>query len=326
MSFRRAAAVVLLALGVVVETTSCAPQARGPLRVGLAVFPSFELFFLARSKGWLGDDIDLVEYSSPGDPMRAYREGSIDAVALTTLYALQVSERLPDTRIVLAIDISKGADAIMAQPSVPDLASLKGRRIGVYASLLGPYVLRRALDKVGLSSDDVTVVPVSGSGMEGDQERMFDAGEVDGITTFEPYASRLAAHGAHPVFTSSEIPGEIVDALLIREETIQRDRVRVTRLVDAWFRAREAFLAEPQASARLMAVREGLTADQFLASCRGLDMPDRTAAARLLGVGEGSLKPLLDTVADVMRKEGWLHGPVDTARLLDPSVVSGGAR
>ncbi len=323
---RRAFAGALLALALGVTAPSCAPSTSQPLRVGLAVFPSYELFFLARKHGWLGDDIDLVEFQSPGDPMRAFREGAIDVVALTTLYALDLAQRLPDTRIVMPLDHSIGADAILAGPAVPDVKALKGRRVGVHPTLLGPYLLRRALDKAGLSKDDLTIVPVMGGDQQGDQERVLAGNEVDALVTEEPVATRLVGRGAHTIFTSADIPGEIVDVLLVRLSLLERERPRLQRIVDAWYRARDAFRADPAGSAAIMAPRESLTPAEFVASFRGLDMPDRPAAQKLLDGSDPTLLRALRTEAAIMREEGWLVGPVDPQRLPDASLVTPSGR
>jgi NitT/TauT family transport system substrate-binding protein len=326
MLMRRALAGLLAILAVLIPAASCSTPTPAPLRIGLAVFPSFELFFLARAKGWLGDDIDLVEYSSPGDPMRGYQEGAIDAVALTTLYALDVAQRLPDTRIVLLLDSSSGADAIIAGPAVPNLAALKGRRVGVYPTLLGPYLLRRALDRASIAREDVTVVPVAGGDQVGDQEAALATGRVDAIATSEPIASMLVARGNRAIFTSADIPNEIMDVLLVRASLLERDRPRLQQVAEAWFKARAAFLASPETTAPLIAGRDQLTPAQFIASFRGLELPDRPGMAQLLSGSNPRLLESLTHVADAMRKEGWLRDPVAPRSLIDAALVAGDAR
>jgi NitT/TauT family transport system substrate-binding protein len=89
----------------------------------------------------------------------------------------------PDVRAWLIMDISNGADAIVAKPAIANLQSLKGRRVGFDRSMLATFVLSRGLEQVGLSLKDVKIVPVELS----DQEEAFKQGRVDAIVTFEPY-------------------------------------------------------------------------------------------------------------------------------------------
>jgi len=73
--------------------------------------------------------------------LNAYRNGIIDAAALTMdeVFTLQSEGLAP--KIVLVLDISKGGDAILGRPGITTFKQLQGRRVGVENTALGPTFL-----------------------------------------------------------------------------------------------------------------------------------------------------------------------------------------
>jgi NitT/TauT family transport system substrate-binding protein len=309
----------VLSLLSAVALAACAPAPREPIRLGLLVFPPYELFYLAAESGELPrETARLVSYRSPAELARAYESGVLDAMAATLEYGLALHRGNEGHRVVLILDVSHGADALIARPPLASLAELRGRRVGAESGELGSYVLQRALDSAGLRHDEIEIVAVD----MGDQEEAYLAGRVDGLVTYDPVRARLVAAGARELFTSREIPGEIVDVLIVRDELLANRRDDLRRIVAAWFASRASFLADPRAAAERIAPREALTADQLLATLAGVRLPDAAENAALLSGRDPAL------VDSVRRREDRLvaAGIVDRLppldRLFDPSLLS----
>lgn len=80
---------VFLLVGVAVSVQCAAPGR--PLRIGLVVWPAYEIAVLARSLGRLDSKrVHLLDYGSTGEALREYQNGVIDGVALTTSYAIEL--------------------------------------------------------------------------------------------------------------------------------------------------------------------------------------------------------------------------------------------
>ena len=126
-----------------------------------------------------------LSYPSSSEVIRAYRNGDLEAVAITIDETFLLAETQPNIRIVLVTDISNGADVILAKPEIQSLKDLKGRRVGVESTALGAFVITRALGQVGLSPKDIEIVSLGVS----EQERAFKQGIVDAVVTFEPVRS-----------------------------------------------------------------------------------------------------------------------------------------
>ena len=312
----------LLLLMFVLILSGC-EKVQPPLRVGTNLWPGYEPLFLARSLGFYeGASIRLINFSSASDAMRAYRHGAIDVGAFTADEALQVAEFLPDQRIVLVCDFSAGGDVIMARPRFRNMAELRGRRIGVEQTALGAYMLARALDISGMSVQDVIVTPVP---LE-EHEKAYASGRVDAVVTFEPSRSHLLAAGARQVFDSSQIPGEIVDVLLVRPECIDASRGAIAILIDGWFQALDYLRRKPQDAARRVAPRQRLTEEEFLKSLEGLRFPDRAENIRRLGRSEGNMDEKLKKLQEIMLENRLLSRFGALPVKLDDRFVLKGAK
>ncbi|MCB9563744.1 MAG: ABC transporter substrate-binding protein [Kofleriaceae bacterium] len=291
------AATLALALAGAVAAAGCGDRPAPPLRIGLSVWPPYEMPFLARELGYLPDlDLDLVDMRTPDGVMRAYRNGMIDGVALTAEYAVDFATFGGDDRIILAIDVSNGADALVARADVPDLAALRGKRIGAENEALGLHVLTRALATAGLTRADVTIVPIDLAS----QRAAFEAGEVDAVVTYEPTRTQLLRTGAHELFSSRQMPDEIVDVLVMRQAVLDQRPAAVRALIDGWLRAVDYARAHPADAARRMAAREGMTPEEVAASFDGVVLLDRAANLRLLGGPAPALVPTLRRLAATM--------------------------
>jgi len=212
---------------------SCSPGGTPPLRVGIPPWAPAQFAFVARDLGLLRGKIDLVQYGSPIELSRHFREGSLDAAVLTLDFVPYWSASIPTLDVVFVVDVSRGADGVVANADITTLAGLRGRRIGVEASPLGAHLLLRALTAGGLSARDVEVVSV-------DSEEQADAllaRRVDAVVTNEPDRSRLLSGGAVSLFDSTQIPGQIVDVLVVPTALAAERQEDLRALIDGWLAA-----------------------------------------------------------------------------------------
>ena len=283
-----------------------------PIRLATNVWPGYEPLYLARQLGTLDPKgFHLVEMSNASDAVRALKAGRVAGAALTLDETLTLLQDDVDLQVVLVMDVSSGADAILGRPQVASLAALKGRRVGVEQSAVGGYLLTRALDRVQLRPADVVIVPIT----QGAHEASFLKGSLDALVTFEPTRSRLLARGAKVLFDSSQIPGEIFDVLVLRGDVARARPEVAAQLRQGWFQALAYLRDHPQDAAHRMAPREQLGPESFHRALQGLTFPDAEAEARMRG---GGLLAPARRLADLMFQEKLLQRPVDPARLLAP--------
>jgi NitT/TauT family transport system substrate-binding protein len=297
---------------------ACMHEEEEPLRVGTLLWPGTEPLFLARDLGFLEEDsVRLVEYSSLGEVNRAFRNGMIDAVDVTLDMALLFQQGGFEPRVVLVLDRSHGADAIIARPEVRRLEDLRGRRVAVEDFAVSTYILGRALEHAGLEPSDVRIVRVPVD----EHVRAFTSGEVDAVVTFEPSVSRLLAEeGAHKLFDSSQLPGEIMNVLLVREEVLEERPEQVEHLVRGWFRALDYLKEHPNEAVARMSQRLETSPAELASALEGLRQPSLQENLSLLGQPASAVQ-VAHRLQRFMLSEGLLYAPTRPEEMMDVRIL-----
>lgn len=284
-------AAALAGLGVVGSVgglAGCA-QHEPVLRVATAVWPGYELMHAARALGQLDEArIRLIEMPSTTEVLRALAAGTVEAAGLTLDELLTARSQGVPACAVLVLDISDGADALVARPGIDSLAALKGRRIGVEQSAVGGLLLREALDRAGLTMDQVRPVAVT----SGEHLRAWRSGQIDAVVSFEPYVGQLERLGARRLFDSHAVPGTILDVLAVSHTALASHPQALRALVRAHLDLRQRWLTRPAELTDVIAARLDLPREQVAPAFAGLALPDLAdnrvwlggATPRLLGV------------------------------------------
>jgi len=261
---------VLMGLTVCLGLAACGDMPEDFMRVGTNVWPGYEPAYLARDLGYLSSShIKLSQFQSATETIRAFRNGAIDVVALTLDEALLLAQDGIDIQIFLVADISDGGDVIVAQPGIEKIGDLRGRTIGVESSALGAYVLARALEIYGVPFDEVQLAHLT---VDEAEQAFYDV-NVDAVVTFEPYRSRMINNGAMEIFSSREMPNEIVDVLVTRRDFAEANPDQISALSKAWLKAVTFIETSPLDAAAMIGERLGLTVEDAHASFIGLRLP-----------------------------------------------------
>ena len=289
-----------------------------PLVVATNIWPGYEPLYLARGlEAWSDEEIRLVECSSATQALRLFRNGDIDAAALTLDEALLLRQDGIDARVFLVLDISHGADAILAQPDIADFASLQGRRVGFESTALGSYVLTRACELHHIDPATIEFIPLEIN----EHERAFLEGRLDGVVTFEPVRSRLLDQGANVVFDSRAIPNEIVDVLVARGDVFEDHAEQLDLLARGWLLALDHIQTRPRDAAERMSRRLALSPEAVLEALTGLRLADAEINQRLLGGPDPELLTTAQTLASVMLTRNLLHQRPPLNALIEPSII-----
>jgi NitT/TauT family transport system substrate-binding protein len=258
----------------------CGREPEPPLRIGTNVWIGSEPLYLARELGRLDPKVvQLVEYPSASEVLRAFRNQAIDGmvISLDELFGLAVDGLQP--RIILAVDVSHGADAVVGRSGMRTMKDLKGKRVAVESGALGAFVLSRALALNGMQTSDVSIVHLESN----EQPSAFDKGDVDGAVTFDPFRVQFLRAGAATLFDSTQIPGEIVDLVAVRAPVLDKQPKAVQALLAGWFEAIDYLSREPKDAARRMGIRQQATGEEFLDALQGLRIPSREENLQMLG-------------------------------------------
>lgn len=306
-----------IAMVLLSQLTACEGKHDAPLRIASSPWPGYEPLYLAKEIGYLTPEkARLFELPSSDITLESFRNHSADIATLTLDETLDLMESGVKLRILMALDVSNGADAVMANPKVKRLADLKGKRIAVLNIPLGVYMLSRTLDAAGLTRKDVTVIPSA----ESKHEEMYRLGKADAFITFDPFKTGLANQGAKVLFDSSRIPNEIFDLMLVREEVYQTRRADVCNVARQWLRTLEYMRQSPDAAADSIAKRLGVTPQEYRTMVQGIKTPTLEENLALLGGEEPGILNVAKRLNAVMVGEGQLKHDIDIRPSLAPDL------
>ncbi len=192
-----------------------------------------------------GIEIDVVQINDYIESINQYTAGDFDACTMTNMDALTIPAASGvDSTAVIVGDFSNGNDAIILKEGTM-LADIEGQQVNLVELSVSHYLLARALDSVGLSERDVTVVNTS----DADMVAAYTTDDVTAVTTWNPIVNEiLDMPNATKVFDSSSIPGEIIDTLMVKTEVLAANPDLGKALAGAWYEIMAAM--ESDASVR----------------------------------------------------------------------------
>jgi NitT/TauT family transport system substrate-binding protein len=311
----RAAVCVALALAL----AACLRAPETPLRIGTNVWIGSEPLYLARDLGrFETGTVQLVEYPSASEVLRAFRNQAIDGMVISLDELFELAADGYDPRIILVVDVSHGADVVVGRSGMRTMRDLKGKSVAVESSALGAFVLSRALALNDMQASDVNIVHLESN----EQPAAFEKGQVDAAVTFDPYRRQFLAAGAKTLFDSTQIPGEIVDLLAVRASVLDRQPNAVQSLLRGWFNAIDYMQRDPQDAAQRMGVRQQTSGEQFLAAQQGLHVPSREENLRLLGGATPGLAVTGRRLMALMVDAKLLRSGIDIERVLAPGPLA----
>ena len=284
------------------------------IRIGTNYWIGYEPLYLAKSLGAFDPKaVRLVEYASNSEVIEAYRSGIIDAAGLTLDETLLLAQDGIPLRILMLLDSSDGADSVVAHEGIDTLTELKGKRIGVETSAVGIYVLTRMLEHAGLEAGDVKTIHLPSDR----HEKAYTDRQVDAVITFEPVRSRLLAAGGHELFTSADIPGEIMDVLIVKPELFNRADGHLEMIVEGWFRALKYLQEHPEDAHKRMRIRQKLGEAMLVRSLKELEFPSRRENCRMLADTKSGIKGRISELNRMMREHQMLRSFVLPDSIID---------
>ena len=293
-----------------------------PLRLGIHAWPGNEFLFLAQEKGFFaaqGVDVRLIEYSSLGDVRRAFDRGQIDGMTATVVELLQsrdATRRSP--RAFMVTDISNGADMILARGSIAAVSGLAGKRVAAEPESVGMFMLARALARQGMPFSAVAVVAMD----QTDMAKNLDSGWVDAAVTYPPVSFEiLQIPGTRMVFSSADIPGEVVDVVALAGDVLERRLDDAARIVRAWDQSLAYAVQHPAEARELMASRERISVEEFAQALAGIQLLSADEQRPLFESG-GPLARAIGAAATTLREAAQIRNGSGSAECVAPEPLA----
>lgn len=179
-----------------------------------------------------GISIDVVQVNDYVESINQFTSGNVDGCAMTNMDALTIPAASGvDSTALIINDYSDGNDGIVLKGS-DDLADIAGRQINLVQFSVSHYFLARALESVGLTERDIETVNTSDADIVG----LFSSSTTEAVAAWNPQLSAIAEMSdANVVYTSAEIPGEILDMMVVNTQTLADNPELGHALVGAWY-------------------------------------------------------------------------------------------
>ena len=206
-------------------------------------------------------NIDVVQINDYVESINQYSAGQFDGCSMTNMDALTIPAAggIDSTALIIG-DFSNGNDGVVLKGEKKTLGDLKGQNVNLVELSVSHYLLARGLEKAGLSERDLTVVNTS----DADLVAAFSTDDVTAVTTWNPLLAEIeATPGVTKVFDSSQIPGEIIDLMVVNTQTLADNPAFGKALTGAWYEVMATMSADDEA---------GRAAREHMAQASGTDL------------------------------------------------------
>lgn len=177
--------------------------------------------------------IDVVQINDYVESINQYSAGQFDGCTMTNMDALTIPAAggVDSTALVIG-DFSNGNDGVVVKGEGKTLQDLKGMDVNLVELSVSHYLLARGLETVGLAEKDLRVVNTS----DADLVAAFTTADVKAVTTWNPLLAEIeATPKVTKVFDSSQIPGEIIDLMIVNSDTLKDNPNFGKALTGAWY-------------------------------------------------------------------------------------------
>ena len=295
-----------------------------PVVMGYSNWAGWWPWAIAEEEGFFeknGANVRLQWFDGYLASMEAMAAGQLDANCQTLNDTVSfVADAVNGEVVVLVNDNSAGNDKIIAIEEIQTIPDLEGRDVAVEAGVVDDFLLSLALEREGMSRDDVNIVDLE----TGAAAAAFAAGQVDAVGAFPPYwLTALKREGSHELITSAEFPGAIPDLLVTSQKLIDERPDQVQAIVNTWFDVLEFMENNPDRADEIMAQRADVTTEELQLFKEGTKI--FTLEENLEAFSEGnSMKSMpfaAQEMADFMVGVGFIPEKPDLSSLFDSSFV-----
>lgn len=319
-----AAAAALLVAGL-----SAPAQAADEIRCIFPFWFGFAPVFVAEEMGYFeSEDLEVTTAfdNDRANVLPAMANGSTDCT-MRTIGESMSRPRTADTTgtVIGTIDISVGADGVVAGPEIESVEDLIGKTFAGEINHPGTTLVQHALAEMGKDISDVNIQLIATD----DSAAVFEDKNVAAVATWEPMMSTIvrttSRDGAHLLLTSADYEGLITDVIIVRTEDYVENPDKYRAFLRGIYRAIDLYNTDP---------------DKFIAlSAPAFDVPDAEMKEALEGVkytsyeesvaylpsanGGGQLQEVFDAFNGINMSLDLQDAPLEYQPFVDGSALEG---
>jgi NitT/TauT family transport system substrate-binding protein len=316
-----------LALAGCANTSSGSGSSGSTTSVALGVEPwiGYGPWHVAEKKGYFTDNgvkAKITNFDTDSDINAALASGKLQAASVASHTALKFVESGVDVSIVLVLDASETADAILSGPGVSSIADLKGKQVAYEEGTTSDLLLNYALAQNGMSLSDINRVPMDADAAG----TALIAGKVPVAVTYEPYITEAKQKDPQikALYTASEKEGLISDVLVVRNDFLKSNPKAVVGLAKTWGQAVDYYKSDTNDAQSIIAKAVGSSAADLKTAFEGVkffSLADNKE--ELTGTFKTSTLPSINKAAISAK---LLTKTTDPSKVIDASFVEKAAK
>jgi NitT/TauT family transport system substrate-binding protein len=292
----------------------------GTFRMGTEPWLGYGPWWIAQEKGLFaanGLTVQLSSFDTDDQINAALVSGQLDGANIATHTALRLKSEGTPITIVLLLDQSNTADAIIAGPTIQSIADLKGKRVAYEEGTTSDILLRYALAQNGMTIDDIVKVPTPAA----EAGVAVIAKRVDVAVTYEPYLTAALQQDPsyHILYSAKEKPGLIGDVFVVRNDVLASRPGQVFALLRTWGAAVDAYRANPTAGQAIIEKAVGAEPGSLKTAFDGVEIYSLADAKNLMA---GAYLDTLAEVKTIATQAGMITNPVDEGAIMDTRFVT----
>jgi NitT/TauT family transport system substrate-binding protein len=269
-----------------------------------------------------GLSVKITNFETDDQINAALAAKKLDGANIATHTALRLAAAGLPITIVLLLDESETADAILGGPKATSVKDLKGKSVAYEAGTTSDILLRYALGQNGLKMSDIKAVltPAANAGVAA------LAGKVDAAVTYEPYLTIALNQkkGFKLIYSAAKDPGLIGDVFVVRNDVLAKKPGQILALVKAWNAAVGQYRTNPGPSQAIITKAVGAAPGSLKTAFAGVKIYNVADAESQLH-GRYIKKTILD-VKRIATQAGLIKGAVDLSKLIDTRFVDAAAK
>jgi NitT/TauT family transport system substrate-binding protein len=228
-------------------------------------------FYIAVEKNMFdkyGIKVALKDFEDPALIPAALQSGGIQGAMYTYDQVINLVANGNAYRVVMPIDYSNGADAVVALKSIKSMAELKGKKFAYPFATCDNLLVSYGLQKAGLTEADV-------EGLDTTPENVAAAlvGGASAGATYEPNISKILKldvnGGYHTIYTSASAPGLITDILYFSTDYIAKNPKAVDAVIKGYIDGMAFMKEHPDEAYAIVAKYFSTTVDDVKEQAKG---------------------------------------------------------
>lgn len=296
------------------------PEA-GTFRMGTEPWLGYGPWWIAKDKDLFaanGVTTTVTSFDTDDQINAALVSGQIDGANIATHTALRLISSGTPITIVLLLDQSNSADAILAGAGVTSITDLKGKKVAYEEGTTSDILLRYALSQNNMTINDIAKVPTPAA----QAGIAAIAKKVDAAVTYEPYLTAALQQDSSfkLIYKAEALPGLIGDVFVVRNDYLAAHKGQVFALLKVWGAAVDYYRANTADGQAIIEKAVGANPGDLKTAFDGVQLYNLAEAKALMtGGGYGATLTLVKKIA---QDAGIITSPVDETKVMDTSYIS----